>query len=162
MYGESTNEVVESLASYAVGRYASRLMLMTHVLDGRKDQSNTLQIHIVLRYPQIPNAHETVSSFLRDPQRQGNVQMFVYNMRQTSPVFVRLWPEDAANTQLCSNLLSEYQHARSMSLASYRSELESKGVYTTVDTYQGKVAQGGRHHGGGFGRFGGRRRMWMF
>jgi hypothetical protein len=159
MYGASTNGVVEELASYAVSSYANRLILTTHVLDGRRDQSYTFQMHIVLEYPQVPNAHETVSSFIRDPQRQGNIQMFVYNMRQTSPVFVRLWPQDAQNVQLCSKLLAEYQRARSMALVSYRSELESKGLYTTVDSYQAAAGNAGGHQHGG--KFGGRRRRWM-
>jgi hypothetical protein len=161
MYGQSTNRTVESLASYAVSRYTSRLILMTAVLDGRRDQSSVLQIHIILEHPQVPNADETVSNFTRDPRRQGNVQMFVYNMRQLSPIFVRLWPADAENVELCSRIFSEYQRARSMSLASYRNELESKGLYTTVDTYSATNDQGGGRQGRRFGRFGGQPRSWM-
>jgi hypothetical protein len=166
MYGESTNRVVESLASYAVSRYASRLILMTAVLAGRRDQSYLFQTHIVLEYPQVPNAHETVSSFIGDSPRRGNIrmgnmQMFVYNMRQMSPVFVRLWPEDAENAQLCSSILAQYQRVRSMSLASYRSELESKGLYTTTDTYSATNDQSGGHQGRRLGRLGGQQRSWM-
>jgi hypothetical protein len=125
-------------------------MLMTHILDGRHDQSSELQMHIILEYPRVPNAQETVSSFARDPQRQGTVQMFVYNMRLTSPVFVRVWTVDARNVELCASMVSQYQQAQSMSLASYRGELQSKGLYTTVDTYSAANNQdggmGGRLH----------------
>jgi hypothetical protein len=161
MYGESTKRVAESLTSYAVSKYARQLILMTAVLYGRRDQSYMFQTHIVLEYPRVLNAQETISSFLTDPQRQGSMQMFIYNMRQLSPLFVRLWPADAQNVQLCSSILSQYDRARSMSVASLRSELESKGAYTTADTYQGPNGQGGGPQRGRFGRFGGRRNPLM-
>jgi hypothetical protein len=149
MYGESTNRVVEELAAYAVSRYANQLIFMTHVLDGRRDQEPVLQIHICLEYPQVLNAQETVSSFQTDPSRQGNLQMFVYNMRQLSPLFVRLWRADAVDANLCSRIIAEYQHAQSMSVAAYKSELQSKGLYTTVDTYQASQKQGRGQGGAG-------------
>jgi hypothetical protein len=158
MYGQSTQPVVQRLATYAVSRYANRLILMTAVLYGRRDQLYMFQTHIVLEYPQVLNAHETISTF-RDPQRQGNMSMFIYNVRQFSPLFVRLWKADAANPQECGQILAAYQRARSMSLADYRSELERQGLYTTVDTYQGNSQ--GNSQMQGFGRFGGRRPPWM-
>jgi hypothetical protein len=160
MYGKPTNSIVESLASYAVSRYANRLILMTAVLYGRRDQSYMFQAHIVLEYPQVPNAQETISSFIRDPQRQGNMQMFIYNVRQMSPVFVRLWTADAQDGELCASIVSQYQRAHSMSLASLRSELESKGLYTTVDSYSAANDQGGGI-GRTLGGLGGGRRSWM-
>jgi hypothetical protein len=51
IYGESTNRAGESLASYAMSRYASQLILMTHALDGRRDQSYMFHTHIVLEHP---------------------------------------------------------------------------------------------------------------
>jgi hypothetical protein len=78
-----------------------------------------------------------------------------------SPVFVRLWSVDAQDVELCASIVSQYQQARSMSLASLRSELENKGLYTTVDTYQGSSGQGGQYRMGKFGRLGGARRPWM-
>jgi Beta-galactosidase len=158
MYGQSTKSIVEDLAAYAVSRYAKRLILMTAVLYGRRDQLYMFQTHIVLEYPQVLNAHEAISTF-RDPQRQGSMQMFIYNIRQFSPLFVRLWRNDAGNVEECEQIVTEYQHARSMSLADYRSTLERQGLYTTVDTYQGNLGRA-QNQMRGFRRFGGRR-PWM-
>jgi hypothetical protein len=149
MYGQSIMPVVEDVVSYAVSSYGGRLILMIAVLNGRSDQKNALAIRLCMAHPQVVSAQETVASF-QDARRQGNVELFVYNMRQLSPLYVRLWHADAENADLCRRILAQYSHARAMSVASYQQELKAKGLYTTTDTYQ--ASPGGGHPGRGRGR----------
>lgn len=156
MYGNVTNDLVERLVSYATERYAKRMILMTAVLAGRKDQRDNFQISVILRHPEVLNAQETVSSFTQDPRRQGKLELFVYNMRQLSPWYIRLWQSDSQDAKLSAQLLSEYARAQRLTLAAYRDELEARGLYTTTDRYR-PFGRGGQRSGQSNGR-GGRRR----
>lgn len=131
MYGRSTSEVVERLAAHAAGKYRDRVVLMTAVLAGRGDMRDMLAIRSILAHPEVLNAHETVSAFERDPARQGSLEMSVYNMRQLSPLFLRLWRIDAADAALSARILAEYERARKMTLAEYRQELESRNLFSS-------------------------------
>jgi len=127
----SDDALMTRIASYALEKYPGRIVLMTHTLSGTKDQKNAMAMRFSLAHPEALNVQESIGAFGRKGGHStGGVEMYIYNMRQLTPVFIRVAYVDLKNQELMDRIVTEYERACKMTLADYRKDLEKKGLYS--------------------------------
>jgi len=126
----STDDLMTRIASYALGKHPGRIVLMTHTLSGKKDQKDAMAVKVCVAHPEVPNIQESVGTFgKKGGHPMGSVEMYIYNMRQLSPVFIRVAHLDLENKELMDRIATEYERACKMTLTDYQKDLEKRGLY---------------------------------
>jgi hypothetical protein len=80
----------------------------------------------------ISSGFETLGPFARQPGRQGNVEMTVFNSLKANPLFIQLWFEDAVSSQgvkTAKQINTLYKKYKDWTIEEIRADLQKQGKY---------------------------------
>jgi hypothetical protein len=142
-------ELPYEIAEYFVKGFPGRAILQSDQLHGRQDalgQSNLMNssYSIINRlHSYAPHGHEMVGSFKEQPQRQGSVEMTIYNfVRMGNPLYLQLWRRDCDDPRYAEALLHAWDTYGHMDSDLLKARLQSEGLYVEKsDWVEGKFLQ---------------------
>lgn len=143
MYGEGKRigHLTDQLAQYAVDKYSDGVILQHMALHGRFDGLGICWEHgnldkcadsQIRNRDKVSSGFETLGSFIKQPARQGNVEMTVYNALKANPLYIQLWPRDALSPrgpEIAQQINGFYEKYKSMKLENIRTQLQKQGKY---------------------------------
>lgn len=139
--GHSDEQIVVPIIEYGLKRYPDRLTLQTNQLDGRRDATGKFAYDILMKYQdRLHNGFQSLASFAT-PDRQGSIEMSVFNFLQAGAEYWELWRGDGANVELCQQLTEALNEALKVGAKGYKQSLIDNGQFRKPeeDTYPQKV-----------------------
>jgi len=135
MYGPETADLTTRIATYAIEKYPSRIILTNHQLHGRFDYMNAEDpqhgSQIKFR-DRAPSGWECLGSWWQQPDRQGSVDLAVYNTLKANPLFIQIWNRDAlVNPDYAGRIAECFEEYSRISPAELKEKLQAEGKYKT-------------------------------
>lgn len=125
------------VAEYFVKRYPGRAILQSDQLHGRQDNLSDSPERAQLSdsiiaglHEWAPHGHEMVGSFKEQPQRQGSVEMTIYNLvRMGNPLYMQLWRRDCDDPRYAEALLAAWDKYGGLAPDVLKAKLQEEGLY---------------------------------
>jgi hypothetical protein len=137
------NDLAQEVAELFVGKFPGRAILQSDQLHGRQDALGQPEGKAQLSDSIIrslsgsaPHGHEMVGSFKEQPQRQGSVEMTIYNfVRMGNPLYLQLWRRDCSDPSYAEALLRAWEKYGGMKPDALRSRLQEEGLYVETSDW---------------------------
>lgn len=125
------------VTGYFMEKCHDRAILQSHQLNGREDRLPESGL-ICQKYSEsVPNCHETVGSFMEQPERQGSAEMTVYKLKAMgNPYFIQLWRRDCNDPEYAKVLLEAWERFDELSLSETKEILIAEGLYRAQSNYK--------------------------
>jgi hypothetical protein len=121
---------LKRIIDYGVQNCPDRMTLQNAQLTGTQDNIDFYSYQFIMSY--IGSVHigfQSLNSFVRLPERAGNIEMAVYNvMRAKGEYWEILWP-DGLDKDFAADLTDKYIKAVQLGEAAFRNEIMKKDLY---------------------------------
>jgi hypothetical protein len=139
--GKRIGYLTDKLAQYAVDKYSDRVILQHMALHGRFDglgicwergDFDKCADSQIRNRDRVSSGFETLGSFVKQPDRQGNVEMTVFNALKANPLYIQLWPQDALHSrgpEIAQQIEELYKKSKNIKTECLREDLKKQGKY---------------------------------
>ncbi|MDP3915441.1 MAG: hypothetical protein Q8R96_17080 [Bacteroidota bacterium] len=134
---DGTPELPELVAAYFLEKCAERAVLQTDQINGREGGRIPGSGELCKKFSDlVPNCHEMVGSFKEQPERQGTVEMTIYNFKQMgNPYYLQLWRRDCDDPAYAKALLDVWEKYKEMTVSQMKNKLVKEGLYIEKSTW---------------------------
>lgn len=129
--------LTEEVVDYFVETVGSRGVLQTHQLAGRSDNLPESGRLCHKHHSVVPHTHELLGSLTAAPERQGSLDMTMYNLvRMGNPLFLQIWQRDSLDPQHALRVLQKWEKYGHLDPETIQRKLIDNDLFQTKDMYR--------------------------
>jgi len=137
--GADHEQMAEEIIEYGISKHPERFTIQTNQLHGRRDNSELSSFERIRKYKdRIHHGFQNLAGFKGSAERQGTIEMTVYNFVLAGAEYLEVWNEDGENAETCRKIDSLIEEARKLGAEKFKAKLMQEGKFRTAadDHYQ--------------------------
>jgi len=146
------NDQANQIVEYGIAKYPGQFMIQINQLHGNSDQITFEAFARLMNNKDrivvgIQSLASIKASLEGSSDRQGSLEMSVFNFLQSGANYWELWDGDAADPAVCKKVYDQIVFASGLGLEGYKAWLISKGKYIDAKpepSYKDRMKAAGR------------------